>query len=118
MAIGRTWQESVQKALRGLETGLDGFSLPLSWETLPDDKVKYLLRVPTPDRMVVIKQVRVKRIRAAPTIVGRTRLQVPRLVNVLLVVPKLETGCYQNYHYVRISQRQQLQVVARATDVW
>ena len=34
MAIGRTFQESLQKALRGLETGLDGFSeicsLPLS----------------------------------------------------------------------------------------
>lgn len=24
MAIGRTWQESMQKALRGMETGLDG----------------------------------------------------------------------------------------------
>ncbi len=26
MAIGRTFQESLQKALRGLETGLDGFN--------------------------------------------------------------------------------------------
>jgi carbamoyl-phosphate synthase large subunit len=25
MAIGRNWQESAQKALRGLETGLTGF---------------------------------------------------------------------------------------------
>ncbi len=25
MAIGRTFQESLQKALRGLETGVDGF---------------------------------------------------------------------------------------------
>ncbi len=28
MAMGRTWQESVQKALRGMETGLDGWGLP------------------------------------------------------------------------------------------
>lgn len=28
MAIGRTWQESFQKALRGMEAGLDGWSLP------------------------------------------------------------------------------------------
>ena len=37
MAIGRTFQESLQKALRGLETGLDGLvpilTLPLSDET-------------------------------------------------------------------------------------
>ena len=26
MAIGRSFQESMQKALRGLETGLDGFN--------------------------------------------------------------------------------------------
>jgi carbamoyl-phosphate synthase large subunit len=32
MAIGRTFQESLQKALRGLETGLDGLSSEL---TLP-----------------------------------------------------------------------------------
>lgn len=28
MAIGRTWQESFQKAMRGMEAGLDGWSLP------------------------------------------------------------------------------------------
>ena len=27
MAIGRTFQESLQKALRGLEVGVDGFNL-------------------------------------------------------------------------------------------
>jgi hypothetical protein len=35
MAIGRTFQESFQKALRSLETGLDGFSLPKNHKTLP-----------------------------------------------------------------------------------
>ena len=35
MAIGRTFQESFQKAMRSLETGLDGFSLPKNHKTLP-----------------------------------------------------------------------------------
>jgi len=56
MAIGRTFQESFQKALRSLETGCDGWSLPRSWKRLPADKVVYNMRVPNPDRMLVIKQ--------------------------------------------------------------
>ena len=56
MAIGRTFQESFQKALRSLETGLDGWSLPKNWKRLPADKVVYNMRVPNPERMIVIKQ--------------------------------------------------------------
>lgn len=56
MAIGRTWQESVQKALRGMETGLDGWSLPKNWKRLPRDQLMYKLRVPNPDRMIILKQ--------------------------------------------------------------
>src|SRR6202140_2756003 len=38
MAIGRTFQESLQKALRGLETGLDGFNLKtVDPETIADE---------------------------------------------------------------------------------
>lgn len=50
-------QESFQKALRSLETGLDGWSLPRNWKRLTPDKLKYNLRVPNPERMVVMKQV-------------------------------------------------------------
>jgi carbamoyl-phosphate synthase large subunit len=32
MAIGRNFKESMQKALRGLETGLDGFNRVVSWK--------------------------------------------------------------------------------------
>ena len=56
MAIGRTFQESFQKAMRSLETGLDGWSLPRNWKRLPADKLVYNMRVPGPERMVVIKQ--------------------------------------------------------------
>jgi carbamoyl-phosphate synthase large subunit len=58
MAMGRTFQESFQKALRSLETGLDGFSLPKNWTRMTDQQLIYGLRVPNPDRMMVMKQVR------------------------------------------------------------
>lgn len=43
--------------MRGLETGLDGWSLPRNWKRLSTDKLIYNLRVPNPDRMLAIKQV-------------------------------------------------------------
>jgi carbamoyl-phosphate synthase large subunit len=47
MAIGRTFQESVQKALRGLETGVDGFD-----EMSTDrDVIETELAEPAPDRL-------------------------------------------------------------------
>jgi carbamoyl-phosphate synthase large subunit len=56
MAIGRTFQESLQKALRGLETGLDGLneriSLPLSEEG--ETQLAYELRSPGPDRLLFV----------------------------------------------------------------
>ena len=57
MAMGRTFQESFQKALRSLETGLDGWSLPKNWKRMTEQQLIYGLRVPNPDRMVVLKQV-------------------------------------------------------------
>jgi carbamoyl-phosphate synthase large subunit len=53
MAIGRTFQESLQKALRGLEVGTDGLnpivSLPLSDEA--KSKLAHELRTPGPHRI-------------------------------------------------------------------
>ncbi len=54
MAIGRTFQESLQKALRGLETGVDGLdehaNLALGKEALKD-VFRQKLSVPGPDRI-------------------------------------------------------------------
>jgi len=54
MAMGRTFQESLQKALRGLETGIDGLS-PVVSLPLPDDDARNALleelRMPGPDRL-------------------------------------------------------------------
>ena len=53
MAIGRTFQESLQKALRGLETGIDGLT-PVVATPLGEEGMNALLhelRMPGPDRL-------------------------------------------------------------------
>src|ERR1017187_2117353 len=56
MAIGRTFQESINKALRSLELGYDGFdeelALPLTDEAA--DKLLYELRWPGPNRILYV----------------------------------------------------------------
>ncbi|MDR3510215.1 MAG: carbamoyl-phosphate synthase large subunit [Caulobacteraceae bacterium] len=60
MAIGRTFAESLQKALRGLETGLTGLDeIEIEGANDPDtgkSAVTRALGVPTPDRLRVIAQ--------------------------------------------------------------
>ncbi|MFC5372291.1 carbamoyl-phosphate synthase large subunit [Brevundimonas faecalis] len=63
MAIGRTFQESMQKALRGLETGLTGFNeVEIEGVTEMEDEASIRAAViralgePTPDRIRVIAQ--------------------------------------------------------------
>jgi len=52
MAIGRNFKESLQKALRGLETGLDGFNRVLELEGASRDVITAALGRPTPDRLL------------------------------------------------------------------
>ncbi|MDJ0932599.1 carbamoyl-phosphate synthase large subunit [Breoghania sp.] len=59
MAIGRTFPESLQKALRGLETGLNGLDeMTIPGLGLDDDKnaIRAALASPTPDRLLKIAQ--------------------------------------------------------------
>jgi carbamoyl-phosphate synthase large subunit len=60
MAIGRTFAESLQKALRGLETGLSGLDeVDIAGADDPDNGRAAVLRAlanPTPDRLRVIAQ--------------------------------------------------------------
>jgi len=56
MAIGRTFPESVQKALRGLETGLTGFNEIEALAEASDDEIAAALSLPTPDRLRVAAQ--------------------------------------------------------------
>lgn len=59
MAIGRTFQESLQKALRSLETGLDGLDeIEIEGLGHGDDRnaIKAALSTPTPDRLLQVAQ--------------------------------------------------------------
>jgi carbamoyl-phosphate synthase large subunit len=60
MAIGRTFAESLQKALRGLETGLSGLDeIPIEGVEDPETRHAAVIRAlgqPTPDRLLVIAQ--------------------------------------------------------------
>ncbi|HEU0045141.1 carbamoyl-phosphate synthase large subunit [Sphingomonas sp.] len=56
MAIGRSIHESLQKALRGLETGLSGFNIVDRLAGAPRAEIEAALAVPTPDRLLVAAQ--------------------------------------------------------------
>jgi len=53
MAIGRSFPESLQKALRGLETGLTGLDRVRELENAPADRIETVLARPTPERLLV-----------------------------------------------------------------
>ncbi|WP_294195929.1 carbamoyl-phosphate synthase large subunit [uncultured Sphingomonas sp.] len=56
MAIGRNIHESMQKALRGLETGLSGFNHVDRLVGAPRAEIEAALASPTPDRLLVAAQ--------------------------------------------------------------
>ncbi len=51
MAIGRTFQESMQKAIRGLETGFTGLNEVVDENSDPRDQITKELRVPRGERL-------------------------------------------------------------------
>ncbi|HLO19318.1 MAG TPA: carbamoyl-phosphate synthase large subunit, partial [Sphingomicrobium sp.] len=53
MAIGRSFAESLQKALRGLETGLTGLDRVRELESADPAAIESALARPTPDRLLV-----------------------------------------------------------------
>jgi len=56
MAIGRNMKESLQKALRGLETGLDGFNRIEELEGAGRDEITARLSQQTPERLLIVGQ--------------------------------------------------------------
>ncbi|WP_455473805.1 carbamoyl-phosphate synthase large subunit [Bartonella sp. B30(2025)] len=59
MAIGRTFQESLQKALRGLETGLTGLDdivIPEHAEGDERNSIRSAIAIPSPDRLRYVAQ--------------------------------------------------------------
>jgi carbamoyl-phosphate synthase large subunit len=56
MAIGRSFPESLQKALRGLETGLNGLDGVRSLYGASKEDIEAALAIPSPDRLLVAAQ--------------------------------------------------------------
>ncbi|RVT90880.1 carbamoyl-phosphate synthase large subunit [Sphingomonas crocodyli] len=56
MAIGRNIHESMQKALRGLETGLVGFNVVDELKGAPKSRIEAELARATPDRLLIAAQ--------------------------------------------------------------
>ncbi len=55
MAIGRTFKEALQKALRGLEIGHTGLDNKLDYRMIPDEKIRLRLEEPNASRIFYIK---------------------------------------------------------------
>ena len=55
MAIGRTFKEALQKALRGLEIGHAGLDNKVDFRTIPDEKIRHRLVEPNASRIFYIK---------------------------------------------------------------
>src|SRR5947207_3050620 len=55
MAIGRTFKEAMQKALRGLEIGHIGFDNKLDYRVIPDEKIQLRLKEPNASRIFYVK---------------------------------------------------------------
>lgn len=56
MAIGRTFQESFQKALRSLETGRAGWGCDKSEKLPSGEQIRAQLRTPNPERIFAVRQ--------------------------------------------------------------
>ena len=55
MAIGRSFEESFQKALRSLETGLGGWGCDRVDQKLSSIELERLLRTPSPERIMHVR---------------------------------------------------------------
>ena len=55
MAIGRTFKEAMQKALRGLEIGHIGFDNKVDFRTISDEKIRLRLSEPNASRIFYVK---------------------------------------------------------------
>ncbi len=55
MAIGRTFQEALQKALRSLEDGRAGFGADPSDQRVDPDRLRERLSIPTPERLSYVR---------------------------------------------------------------
>ncbi len=56
MAIGRSFEESFQKAIRSLEIGYSGWGCDRHDEKIDDKDIEKLLRIPSPERIMAVRK--------------------------------------------------------------
>ncbi|WP_448585853.1 carbamoyl-phosphate synthase large subunit [Thermaurantiacus sp.] len=88
MAIGRSFAESLQKALRGLETGLSGLDEPPRLKGASRGEILAALAERTPDRLLVAAQA--LRVGIAPSEVARVSRYDPWFVGQLAEIVAAE----------------------------
>jgi carbamoyl-phosphate synthase large subunit len=128
MAIGRSFAESLQKALRSMETGLTGlddFSLDDSGvPTLDRDALRFQLTLPRPDRLLIAAQalragVTVEEIHAAAKYDPWFLRQIQTIVDAEAIVVRegLPTGAQGLLHLKKLGfSDQRLARLARCTE--
>ena len=86
MAIGRTFKEALQKAIRSLETGHMGFESPaLDGETVGEETLRHKLRTPHADRLWYIAEA-LRRGMSVETIADLTRIDPWFIANIAQIV--------------------------------
>jgi carbamoyl-phosphate synthase large subunit len=92
MAIGRNFHESLQKALRGLETGLTGFNIVDPLVGAPKDEIIAALAQPTPDRLLVAAQAFARAVRRGDPRGSEVRSVVPARIKEIVDAEKRSAG--------------------------
>ena len=73
MAIGRCFEESFQKAMRSLETGLSGWGGDRNEPNLSDSEIDRLLRTPSPERILTVRTAMLR---------GRSNAEIHRMSSI------------------------------------
>ena len=73
MAIGRCFEESFQKAMRSLETGLSGWGGDRIEPNLSDSEIDRLLRTPSPERILTVRTAMLR---------GRSNAEIHRMSSI------------------------------------
>ena len=73
MAIGRCFEESFQKAMRSLETGLSGWGGDRTEPNLSDSEIDRLLRTPSPERILTVRTAMLR---------GRSNAEIHRMSSI------------------------------------
>ncbi len=108
MAIGRTFPESLQKALRSLEQGRLGLNCDPAerqFDDMSDDFLMASIRVPTPDRIFQIGELLNRRTRSIEEIHEACRVD-PWFLDQMSIIIEERSALWSNHDLGAVSKRQ------------